>query len=188
MLTGAHRAFSQLTADNQFATLGVVLLGALAQVNAACAGLIGDGAPPGQDTDASALGLAISNSTSVGGPSNPGDTKPLVARVRSDRAPGDEGPGQGGGTVISRDEVARAEKLRRKKQKLEGDSGSRLESPSTSDPTKEDRKRGGGDIASKAKAKEVKNALGKEDLKPVKKKKKTKKGGDEFDDLFKGLF
>ncbi|KAI1766395.1 hypothetical protein GGR53DRAFT_464462 [Hypoxylon sp. FL1150] len=181
-----YLAFSQLTADNQFATLGVVLLGALAQVNAACVGVTGN-APMGPDNDVSALGHVIST-MSVEGRGDAGDAKKLHAPIRSDRAPGDEGLGQIG-AVISRDEVARAEKLRRKKQKLEEGTGSRrLESPGVSNLTEDVHKRGGDDITSKAKGQDIKSVLGKEDSIPIKKKKKTRKDGDEFDNLFKGLF
>lgn len=187
-----RRAFSQLTADNQFATLGVVLLGALAQVHAACAQLVGDAAADHDDSSAAAHGLPkpANNTTSAAeGFGNAGDdAKQLALHVPSNQASRDLVPGRGGGAVVSRDEVARAEKLRRKKQKLEGGSGSLLESSETLDLAKGDQKYGGDDTASKVKVDDTKNTPDKRDLKPPKKKKKAKKGGDEFDNLFKGLF
>lgn len=183
----ANRAFSQLTADNQFATLGVVLLGALAQVNAACTQLIGEAAATKEEEDISSVTSKPTGTISTKEVGNSGPRDPSFG----DDFP--KAPEQKGGKVISRDEVARAEKLRRKKQKLEGDASQ--PEPSNIPYRTGDRNLDGDaasaedqqDTSSKVKAKEVKNTTSKEAVKTTKKK-RVKKGGDEFDDLFKGLF
>ncbi|KAI1378266.1 hypothetical protein F4677DRAFT_412708 [Hypoxylon crocopeplum] len=189
-----YLAFSQLTADNQFATLGVVLLGALAQVNAACTRLIGEASPATEDEEgdgkSSVRGLA-SSSTVAAKESGSSDGRGLPLSREGEC----QTPDQKGGAVISRDEVARAEKLRRKNaQSEEGAADQSRSTASVLDKSKYQghdgdsaligEKRG---TASKP-SRENTNAPRKEESKPAKKKKAKKGGGDEFDDLFKGLF
>ncbi|KAI0383066.1 hypothetical protein F5Y04DRAFT_251747 [Hypomontagnella monticulosa] len=181
-----YLAFSQLTADNQFAALGVVLLGALAQVNAACTKIVGEATAEARQEHGFAtpgiggiLTKGLADSSSKDSDFLTGHDETLKGLDRQ------------GGAVISRDEVAKAEKLRRKNTKLGGKTQSGTfdnaldnlssnqyhdDAPSTDKPQKQ---------TSKA-HKEADGATSKE-AKPAKKKKKTKKG-DEFDNLFKGLF
>ncbi|KAI1393474.1 uncharacterized protein F4822DRAFT_423942 [Hypoxylon trugodes] len=173
-----YLAFSQLAADNQFATLGVVLLGALAQVNAACTRVVGETAAEEENAA----------STTVREPSATAPVKELS------NSSGTEPSNRQGGAVISRDAV---EKLRRKNAVSE-EKKAQLPSDTRSDTTKKTKdhdddaistgkQRG---VTTKTKAKDADNAPSSEEkVKPPKKKKKTKKGGgDEFDALFKGLF
>ncbi|KAI1085721.1 hypothetical protein F5B20DRAFT_519445 [Whalleya microplaca] len=157
-----YLAFSQLTADNQFATLGVVLLGALAQVHAVCVMLVGEA----QGTDEDSLPPAsatLDHGTNKEEPSS----SSLTSR-----------PSSQGGVVISRDEVAKAEKLRK--------------TPGISQARSLDRSQLGKDdeisVSKQQKASMVSTKKGgpEKEAKPAKKKKAKK--GDEFDDLFKGLF
>ncbi|OTA93310.1 hypothetical protein M434DRAFT_11720 [Hypoxylon sp. CO27-5] len=190
-----YLAFSQLTADNQFATLGVVLLGALAQVNAACTGLIGEAAPAAEEqtriSSARELTSIASTTTHLKDSSRAGSREPSFHPTHDGIA---EMPSLQGGGVISRDEVARAEKLRRRNIQLEGRDEAR------SSNSLGNRKMEQGDVydvasgekqhkpSLKSKARRPDDAPSSEEMKPTKKKKKTKKGGDEFDALFKGLF
>ncbi|KAI0115087.1 hypothetical protein F4814DRAFT_418227 [Daldinia grandis] len=175
LIPKCYLAFSQLTADNQFAALGVVLLGALAQVNAACAHLVGAAAEISHDdVGVSTADKPVDGSDaavppqepSVRGPKDP-PSRPILA----------ETSGGHGGSVISRDEVARAEKLREKLRKKGVQVGSSDMPPSHA---QRGRDQGNG-------SKVVKTKEGVEPTK-TKKTKKPKKGGDEFDDLFKSLF
>ncbi|KAL7626267.1 RNase MRP subunit [Parahypoxylon ruwenzoriense] len=149
-------AFSQLAADNQFATLGVVLLGALAQVHVACVRLVGDAATLSlDDKEGSHMSRTLDNTSATTTVStrepNVGSSSSSTARLPA--CSDTDKPGRAGGAVISRDEAAKAEKQKEKA------------------PPKDKNT----------------DTAGKEAVKPVKKKRKVKKG-DEFDDLFKGLF
>ncbi|KAI1144090.1 hypothetical protein F5Y05DRAFT_407490 [Hypoxylon sp. FL0543] len=174
-----YLAFSQLTADNQFAALGVVLLGSLAQVHAVCVRLAGDAAQEQGGTSsapeqASSIGPMTFPKESSGAGSS--SAEPLV-RLSRDGAP--ETPGLQGGGVVSRDAVARAERLRAKdvRPKEESPAGKEHSRDDDDGATPVERQQKGGS--------RVSDGLS---AKPPKKKKKPKKGGDEFDDLFKGLF
>ncbi|OTB06923.1 hypothetical protein M426DRAFT_318637 [Hypoxylon sp. CI-4A] len=176
-------AFSQLTADNQFATLGVVLLGALAQVNAVCVQVVGES-------------VGVEETKDLVSTREP-DGKGVVAVVRPTNellntdttAPAV----RQGGAVVSRDEAARTEKLRRKKMELEKSQSMPLDTAESvkggqdpGDKPISTEKRSGS--SSKSISQEAKSAAAKDGAKPAKKKKKTKKGGDEFDALFNNLF
>ncbi|KAI8966861.1 hypothetical protein F5Y11DRAFT_6940 [Daldinia sp. FL1419] len=180
LIPKCYLAFSQLTADNQFATLGVVLLGALAQINAACVGLVGEApelshAEVGTSTPREPI--ANNNATtrrakepSTQGPKEP-PSRPIAIKAPDER----------GGSVISRDEV---EKLRRKKP------AQTVSSDTPGPPNRnQDSNRDHNDSSTAVKKQQGKSSKEKtkESSRPPKKK-KTKKGGDEFDDLFKGLF
>ncbi|OTB20558.1 hypothetical protein K445DRAFT_313017 [Daldinia sp. EC12] len=191
-----YLAFSQLTADNQFATLGVVLLGVLAQVNATCVRLVGEAtvaavaetsseetgiATPRELASSATTATRVAQPSTTQGPKGP-SSRPVVSEM----------PGERGGSVVSRDEVARAEKLRKKNiQARSSDTANTLTVPrhnyggGSDDDDDEDaktlKKQRTTTTFSKVKTKE------KEGVK-LAKKKKTKKGGDEFDDLFKNLF
>ncbi|KAI1483918.1 hypothetical protein F4774DRAFT_1782 [Daldinia eschscholtzii] len=187
-----YLAFSQLTADNQFATLGVVLLGVLAQVNATCVRLVGEATVAAvAETSSEETGIAtpreLASSTTTATRVNQPSTTPGL-KGPSSRSIVSEMPGERGGSVVSRDEVARAEKLRKKNiQARSSDTANTLTVPKHNhggggdDEAKTLKKQQTTTTSSKVKTKE------KEGVKPAKKK-KTKKGGDEFDDLFKNLF
>ncbi|KAI1807922.1 hypothetical protein F4811DRAFT_503736 [Daldinia bambusicola] len=202
-----YLAFSQLTADNQFATLGVVLLGVLAQVNATCVRLVGEAAATaelsaGETGTPGTLHEPSGSTTVLTGANKP---RVQVAKGQSSRPlVVAETPGDRGGSKISRDEVARAEKLRRKNNNnIEAGSSSDIASTTTATTTvrpkqvRDDSDGGSDDEKPLQKKKQQQEATsskpkkGKEKeevgAKPAKKK-KTKKGGDEFDDLFKNLF
>ncbi|KAI0180438.1 hypothetical protein GGR52DRAFT_531311 [Hypoxylon sp. FL1284] len=198
-----YLSFSQLTADNQFATLGVVLLGALAQVRAACAPLaaVGDGLGFSA-TAAATTTAAIDTTTSArglpGDGSNRDDADLRLPPVSASRV---SLPDRGG-AAVSRAEVARAEKLRRREKIVQ----QRQKVDESEPPAKPPADLAGGDASnisnsvagvgaalkpSKSKTDDTKNTtttIGGGESKPARKKKKTKKGGDEFDNLFKGLF
>ncbi|KAI1467213.1 uncharacterized protein F4812DRAFT_465281 [Daldinia caldariorum] len=198
-----YLAFSQLTADNQFATLSVVLLGVLAQVNATCVRLVGEApaaepsagetgtssphGPPSSITTTITATRANQAGSSQGAQGQQQQqqqqsSRPLVGR--------DETPGDRGGTKISRDEVARAEKLRRKKNTFQPGSSSDIADDIAGIDDDDDekplrkQKQQQQEQATSSKTKINEKEVG---AKPAKKK-KTKKGGDEFDDLFKNLF
>ncbi|RYP07257.1 hypothetical protein DL765_009209 [Monosporascus sp. GIB2] len=178
-----YLAFSQLAADNQFATLGVVLLGVLAQVHAVCTRLVGEAAEPAS----APLAEAVSTSSF----STP--TRALGASAVISRSNGSN-PGlatvagkEPGGAVVSRAEVARAEKRRRKQQQRE--EGSALQPPR---PSRASEDRAGSTplvVMTREEKERARDAEERPRLPAQKKamKKKTKKG-DEFDNLFKSLF
>ncbi|RYP90998.1 hypothetical protein DL770_002914 [Monosporascus sp. CRB-9-2] len=183
LLPKCYLAFSQLAADSQFATLGVVLLGVLAQVHAACVRLVGEAAvePVGAVSliSASPSGAAAAVTSRSDG-SNP------AAAMGADKEPG--------GTVVSREEVARAEKRRRAQQQQQQEEGSSSRPPllpgresdnRSSAVAKEDT---AGSTTVTAVARE--EGKGEERPRPAQKKTKKKKAkkGDEFDNLFKSLF
>lgn len=99
LTTYPDSAFSQLAADNQFATLGIVLLGVLASVRAACVRLVGE--PPLQAPEAE-------------GPAGEKKEKSTPATAITAGAAMTAGGGRGGGLlplpdlgeVVSRKEVA----------------------------------------------------------------------------------
>ncbi|RYP72401.1 hypothetical protein DL771_004196 [Monosporascus sp. 5C6A] len=178
-----YLAFSQLAADSQFATLGIVLLGVLAQVHAACVRLVGEAAA--EPVEAVSLLSASPPGAPAAATSRSGDSNPAVA-MGAGKEPG--------GTVVSREEVARAEKRRRKQQQQqqeEGGSSSRTPLPgrdsedSSSTVAKEGTARS---TTMTAVARE--EGKGEERPRPAQKKTKKKKAnkGDEFDNLFKSLF
>ena len=177
-------AFSQLAADNQFATLGIVLLGVLAQIRAACVRLVGDSAaPPPAEAK------------------RPDAESPLHATTATGTSTG--------GAVVSREEAARAERQRRGKQgvgkvPLPSSVSSSVPRPppaSSTAPCAEPSKKeddSGGETATTTSTKrprgQTEEGAGGEEqdiehaAPPAKKKKKKKKRGDEFDNLFKSLF
>ncbi|KAI0128645.1 hypothetical protein BJ170DRAFT_732369 [Xylariales sp. AK1849] len=55
LVPGCYVAFSQLAADNQWATLGIVLLGVLAQANAACVLIVGEAGEAGTPSQETAV-------------------------------------------------------------------------------------------------------------------------------------
>ncbi|RYP77302.1 hypothetical protein DL769_003451 [Monosporascus sp. CRB-8-3] len=180
-----YLAFSQLAADNQFATLGVVLLGVLAQVHAACTRLVGEAAEPAS----APLAEAVSTS-SFGTPTTTLGPSPITSRSSGGNpAPATVAGKEPGGTVVSRAEVARAEKRRRKQQQQQqGEEGSASQPPR---PSRASEDRAGSTsmmVTTREEKEKARDAEERPRLPTQKKtkKKKTKKG-DEFDNLFKSL-
>ncbi|RYP43136.1 hypothetical protein DL768_010071 [Monosporascus sp. mg162] len=183
LLPKCYLAFSQLAADNQFATLGVVLLGVLAQVHAACVRLVGEAAAESVEAVSSLLAASPSGAPAAvtirSGGSNP------AAAMAADK--------ELGGTVVSREEAARAERQRRKQQQEE-EEGSSSRPPPLPGRESDDRsstvtrKDTAGSTTVRAVARE--EETGEERSRPAQKKAKKKKAqrGDEFDNLFKSLF
>ncbi|KAI1429336.1 hypothetical protein F5Y12DRAFT_481836 [Xylaria sp. FL1777] len=231
-----YLAFSQLTADPQFAPLGIVLLGALAQIKAACdiaaprpaAPVLSS--PSARDVPEAAAESRPSAVESVTTIPKTGNTATLPTLEPGPKAnerestPGTKKDGRddegGGGKTISRADVERATAQRKKgkeagKVKVERDkktatssdrakpgaspeaSGATASLPSSKRQVSSAREgEGGEEIARPAKktktaavtrAREKGTNDDKDKDKKTTKKKKTKKG-DEFDDLFKGLF
>ncbi|KAK6208180.1 RNase MRP subunit [Pestalotiopsis sp. IQ-011] len=202
----AYRAFSQLAADNQFAVLGLALLGVLATVRDVCVRLVGEGgvvlpatlpAAPAPETRNVDAGAAAAGRT------------PTPAAVRGGGGSADLGQ------VVSREEVAAALALsssaeaktkadaRRndinasrvemddetvlpppvKRKKKDPDSSSSREPSSLTPAPKTD-----GEERKRKKKPDVGAADMDDDKAKKKTKKKKKSKGDEFDALFSSLF
>ncbi|KAI2642563.1 hypothetical protein GGS21DRAFT_178483 [Xylaria nigripes] len=230
-----YLAFSQLTADTQFAPLGVVLIGVLAQVQAAC-----DCAAPGPLPSSSTQKTPLVSGSQLpevrtatiaqDSQGTPAQAAPKPSRLQGskfqtaseersdDRRKGEAegGASAAAGKIISREDVERANKRRQKEKQKE-----------PAEKKKEDRKRAvgthrpsspsgpsavtpllpppgksqalftpDGRREDEPPAKKIKTALvvarqssgtKGDNEKKTRKNKKAKKG-DEFDDLFKGLF
>ncbi|KAI1858080.1 uncharacterized protein JN550_012836, partial [Neoarthrinium moseri] len=188
-------AFSQLAADNQFATLGIVLLGALAQVHAACVQIVGAEAAGagGEQPVADEEGEADTRSTKT--------TKATAVPAGADRimkkaASAKAVPGLGIGTVdagevVSREEIAAA--ARRGKDKAGAGAAERRTEEAGSPPPKRKKREAGEAVSSSGASARLRAGLvekgdkaAKEERAKAKKKKKAKKG-DEFDALFSSL-
>ncbi|KAI0481676.1 hypothetical protein F4859DRAFT_475561 [Xylaria cf. heliscus] len=206
-----YLAFSQLTADNQFAPLGVVLLGILAQIKAACdcvaprpaASLLSS--PSAHEIQVAAENLTVVPEAG----STVGETQLVPEEKQESRR-----EATGGGKAISREDVERAVE-QRKKGKEAGKAKAKRDAQSVT--VSDDIKAGipmkgttsissdkrqmlsaqvnngdeGARVAKKMKTAPVikEKARGESnDVDKTKKKKKKAKKGDEFDDLFKGLF
>ncbi|KAI1331272.1 hypothetical protein F5Y16DRAFT_395711 [Xylariaceae sp. FL0255] len=223
LIPKCHLAFSQLTADGQFATLGVVLLGALAQVHVVCSELLPNSVPsssgssdhaqvhakdfPGTVLPRHSATAAISSSISRQRKEG-SSTKSILPQPDAARSVG---------KTISRDAVEHAAKTR-KSEKQKSHRSEKLGASSHQAPS----------IATTASgasrkplpdehfstldnsATPTSNVKASDDVRPAKKmkmapestgsvgnrgkdkeraqKKKKMKKGDEFDDLFKGLF
>ncbi|KAI8634541.1 hypothetical protein F5Y19DRAFT_114618 [Xylariaceae sp. FL1651] len=113
-----YLAFSQLTADIQFAPLGVVLLGILAQVQAACDCVAPTPRP--LSTSEASIEPKLSGFT---GPearkiTEAGNIAPAASELKikdAKQAALEVGRSGGGGKAVSRETVARAEKFRKEK-------------------------------------------------------------------------
>ncbi|KAI1335475.1 hypothetical protein F5Y15DRAFT_397447 [Xylariaceae sp. FL0016] len=186
-----YLAFSQLIADSQFAPLGVVLLGALAQTRAACVCIVGaeadDASAPRSPSPPVTASLSAVASVSTAGATSTAELGAQGGRALSrEEAEGlrhgttattdvpETSPAQSPVTQLKHDEGS--------KRKRRGVGGNRANSQISSQhgtPT---------GLASASK-----QTSDDEDASAVRKKKKKKKaktpktGGDEFDNLFKGL-
>ncbi|KAI0024710.1 hypothetical protein F4780DRAFT_550768 [Xylariomycetidae sp. FL0641] len=155
-----YRAFAQLSADNQFATLGVVLLAALAEVHAVC-GLLAPPPPLTEQTES----VVGSSSRQV-----------TTAEDSGSGGGGGGGGGGSGGKTISRADVA----------KLRGEALASSE-PSPAPAAKGTKRRkvpdpedgeGGGSAGAATKGRKDEEATAKE-----KKKKRVKQTLDDEDDV-----
>ncbi|KAI1735541.1 hypothetical protein F4680DRAFT_301903 [Xylaria scruposa] len=128
-----YLAFSQLAADNQFAALGVVLLGILAQVKAACDCVASGPADPLLPPSVGKISAATAERKPLGveGPSivaENGSTAAVLAldsRITASETPlapegqqesQKEATGGTGGKAISREDVERAAEQRKRKE------------------------------------------------------------------------
>ncbi|KAI0105564.1 hypothetical protein GGR51DRAFT_519854 [Nemania sp. FL0031] len=219
-----YLAFSQLTADNQFAPLGVVLLSILSQVQAACDCV----SPRPASPPLSVLATTEPEPTSIESTatsSGPRDAVvlPPVPGIQADRSKPSSGVKEvsGGGVrgkAISREAVERAADLRMKAKAAESGKTKPDDIKSTGSPAPPKTAKTISSTSSSKRqelsapvdregaarpAKRMKAALipkerekGKskdidddsKDKDRDKKRKKKAKKGDEFDDLFKGLF
>ncbi|KAI0453235.1 hypothetical protein F5B21DRAFT_479985 [Xylaria acuta] len=222
-----YLAFSQLTADNQFAPLGVVLLGILAQIKAACDYVTPKPAdlllssPSARDIPAVAerklpgvvILEGVDNATIPASESRLTTSETQLAQEEKQESRR-EVSGGGGGKAISREDVERAVEQRKKGKETGKAKAKRDVEPVTitdhakastlikgTTSTSSGKRQvlparvGDGDEGTRP-AKKMKTApVTKEKARGVsndndknKKKKKKVKKGDEFDDLFKGLF
>ncbi|KAI1281260.1 hypothetical protein F5Y07DRAFT_354143 [Xylaria sp. FL0933] len=219
LVPNCYLAFSQLTADPQFAPLGLVLLGALAQIQAAC-----DIAAPRPapillspfvgDIPAGAESQSLNNKNAPTATATPPVAEHTAASLvpepgpktnESAIPPGGKKDGdteRSGGKAISRADVERAMAQQRndkeavKAAKTERDSPTVMPTDLAMTAARPPSKRqvsGGADEAVSRPIKKTKTVVATRDgdksrgADKEKKKKKVKKG-DEFDDLFKGLF
>lgn len=169
-----HRVFSQLAADNQFAVLGIVLLGVLASVHSACVQVVGEPEPePEVVAEAEVVSAGIRDAPAVMATQNTA-AKP---RGKGFQVAADFGQ------VVSREEVAAAAAA----------AAQTVTAPETSEePPVKRKKKDAGESSLKRRtddgsepAKKVAKKL--DQAAKDKKKKKKKSKGDEFDDLFSSL-
>ncbi|KAI1844955.1 hypothetical protein JX266_008971 [Neoarthrinium moseri] len=188
LVPGCYVAFSQLAADNQFATLGIVLLGALAQVHAACVQVVGGEQPVAdEEGEADTRSTKTTKATAV-----PAGADRIMKKAASAKAV----PGLGIGTVdagevVSREEIAAA--ARRGKDKADAGAAERRTEEAGSPPPKRKKREAGEAVSSSGASARLRAGLvekgdkaAKEENAKAKKKKKAKKG-DEFDALFSSL-
>ncbi|SPQ26053.1 78fcb27a-5d60-44fc-b333-5564f66bbda6 [Thermothielavioides terrestris] len=166
---GAYLAFTQLTADRQFAHLGLMLLGILAQVDTAVAPFA---PPPPKDTTT----LVESDEPELGGKA------PIFS------AADDQGPDTDMGVAVSREETtAPLTGKNNKRPRTEPEEGRRLRAAGRGGGGERGEEGGGGggdefdDIFAGLDDDKKRNP------KPQKKKTKKRRKGDEFDDIFSGL-
>ncbi|KAI1268656.1 hypothetical protein F5Y18DRAFT_238119 [Xylariaceae sp. FL1019] len=206
-------AFSQLTADNQFATLGVVLISALSQVHAVCRLVAPVPESPGPDYPAD--GASSVPETAISQDVDKRQTTGTHRSASSLQKPGNAAPISEGKT-ISRDAV---ELMRKEKKHNDADLSTTNDDESpiprpasqpqfnplpTTSPTKPSTSSSSTGTPTKRvpstqadtdgtrptkKAKTASESKGKttKDVDTKKSKKKKAKKGDDFDDLFKGL-
>ncbi|TPX10805.1 uncharacterized protein E0L32_008194 [Thyridium curvatum] len=175
-LPRTYLAFTQLAADNQYAALGLLLLGVLAQIHNALSLLLGDEqAEPGTTPlpePASSAEAAVARSAAVGPPS--------ASQAQTQKLP------QGKvdmGIAISRNEPDPGKPVRREDKPGKGKSSIAMDS----EPQQAQTTAGQGpDPEPKSSQKRALGPAGDDEKKDKKKKKKRKKG-DEFGDLFSSL-
>ncbi|KAL8303811.1 hypothetical protein RB597_004809 [Gaeumannomyces tritici] len=189
LIPRAYPSFTQLAADNQFAHLGLLLLGVLAQVHDLVSLILpprieGDAAEGVKCAAASPLRIEARPVPAVGtaalvpavASSNPDDLGVAVSRD-------DVAPAKRDVRSRSEDACARLNGKKREKQTSTKPTLSEEASPGPDEVTRPVREAPLGPSAAKPK---VKKKARSDDAKEEKKKKKRKKG-DEFDDLFSSL-
>ncbi|KAK8089395.1 hypothetical protein PG997_004356 [Apiospora hydei] len=210
LMPKCYLTFSQLAADNQFAPLGLVLTGALAQLYSACVRFVGEAPTETEEVAARPeAAAAIPEATSTSSPATTtgkgnkatrDTTVPPLASSSSSSAAvpirqvppriDDDDVGQ----VISRDSVhagdaptkeERADKVKRRKKvavlTIEEDADD-VGGDVMAASTEKKRRKGAATV--QPKAKDGERLPGEKE----KKKKKKSKKGDEFDSLFSSLF
>lgn len=172
-----HRAFTQLTAEKQFAQLGLVLIGVLAQVEAAIA--------PFVQQDATEIEDERERGSAQDTIKNKAVSKELALPAGLNVDDYDLG------VAVSRDELGNEDDI---KLSIEQESSPMIKHRSLQKREKTEKSKATGrekikvDVGS-SKSKEIQPVGSKHTDKVIKekKKKKKKKGGDEFDDLFSSL-
>ncbi|KAM0820808.1 hypothetical protein AB5N19_06628 [Seiridium cardinale] len=167
----AYLPFSQLAADNQFAVLGIVLLGVLASVRDACVQLVGEADPEVAATErpsvvSEPVVMARENTT------KPGDGKTGFAMAAAEEV-------ADSGQVVSREEIAAA---------IDTQSAKAVQP--VDEPLMKRKRRDVADAVATKAAEKSSSDGGKATKKldkASKDKKKRKKKGDEFDALFSSL-
>ncbi|KAJ2970065.1 hypothetical protein NUW58_g9811 [Xylaria curta] len=221
-------AFSQLTADNQFAPLGVVLLGVLAQIHAACdcvapkpvtsplSPSARDISVPAESTPLNVESEAVPstrNTTGLSALEPRPATGDLLTAPQGKKISREEAVGGRKGKAVSREDVERAAAQRKKgKEANKAQTKKIARAPTITDGAEAVAPTEGTTAISSGKRQvlSAQDGGGDEDTRPAKKtktapttaergkgqchepdkdkKKKKVKKGDEFDDLFKGLF
>ncbi|KAK6078539.1 hypothetical protein SCUP234_06162 [Seiridium cupressi] len=168
----AYLPFSQLAADNQFAVLGIVLLGVLASVREACVQLVGEADPEIATTE---MPSVVSEPVVMarGDTTKPGGGKTGFAMAAAEEV-------ADSGQVVSREEIAAA---------IDTQSAKAVQP--VDEPLMKRKRRDVADtVATKSAEKSSSDggkAIEKLDKASKDKKKKKKKKGDEFDALFSSL-
>lgn len=177
----AHRAFTQVAADRQFAQLGLALIGVLAQVEAAMTPFVRAGPDADSDSDSAGDELGVSGRARAAGAEGDGVSVAVPGGLgRSASLGGDDL-----GVAISRDELGDDDAPARDEKSVppQGGSPSRKDEKGDTVPRRAKAKAEGG-LARKRKDAEPQRVDSKVEKKV---KKRKKKGGDEFDDLFSTL-
>ncbi|KAI1353159.1 hypothetical protein F5Y01DRAFT_69821 [Xylaria sp. FL0043] len=206
-----YLAFSQLTADPQFAPLGLVLLGALAQLQTACdiaaprpAPILPS--PSAGDIPRKAESQSLNTKDAPTATATSLVLEPGPKMDESAIPPGgkkDDETERSGGKAISRADVERATAQQQKGKDTVKATKTERDSPSVTPtdravaaarPSSKRQVSSGADEVVPRPIKKTKTVAAtrdgdkSKDADKEKKKKKKVKNGDEFDDLFKGLF
>lgn len=168
----AYVAFTQVAADRQFAQLGLALIGVLAQVEAAIAPFVGTG--PDTDTVDELDRPGVAHTVGARGD---------VAVALGSLAPS-PGLGDDLGVAISRDEIDHEDIASKDEIDLPLPRPSSRKEEKRGTVSKPEKSKADGRLPRKSQDTEPQRT-GLKDGKKVKKKKR--KGGDEFDDLFSSL-
>ncbi|KAB5558378.1 hypothetical protein GE09DRAFT_1221496 [Coniochaeta sp. 2T2.1] len=170
----AYLAFTQLAADNQYAHLGLGLVGVLAQVNAAVEMLV-----PPEETDGDAAVTAAGKTVTGKGITDATDVPDMGVAISRGEI-GQRGSSKQVETQRSKPAVESHYSPKPGKTKGESVSSEKQRSTTTSGTVKEAPKR----LKNRDEFDSLFDLL---ETKPAKKKKKRKTDGDEFDNLFSSL-
>jgi ribonuclease MRP protein subunit RMP1 len=183
-----NRAFSQLAADNQFAVLGIVLLGVLASVHDACVGLVGE-AEPEVAIEAAAVAPVVDLSAPMGvegrnDPNGKRKNKGLGAVAAATSGSFDSGQ------VVSRTEIAAEAAATVAPSAPFAAQSAEVRGEGEEYPVKRKKGDKSGLVAAQMSEPAMSSRLERKSdnsTKDKKEKKKKKKKGDEFDNLFSSL-